>query len=137
MFSRADSEDSCLAVKEHIVSKDWLEEMLKQYYTSEKKDSKVSVLSFVSKQGCESSDSVLSDILALTAEIQVDEEQTTHHFIIKLLPLDPFSRYFVAEAQFDLREIKFYTQVGGKRITKSEKTNADRTHHFFSDCPRT
>lgn len=32
-------------------------------------------------------------------------------FIIKLLPQDPFSRFFVTEAQFDLREIKFYTQV--------------------------
>lgn len=31
--------------------------------------------------------------------------------IIKLLPHDPFSRYFVTEAQFDLREIKFYTKV--------------------------
>lgn len=31
--------------------------------------------------------------------------------IIKRLPKDPFSRFFVTEGQFDLREIKFYTQV--------------------------
>lgn len=31
--------------------------------------------------------------------------------VVKLPPRDPFSRYFVAEAQFDLREIKFYTEV--------------------------
>lgn len=31
--------------------------------------------------------------------------------IIKQLPKDPFYRFFVSEGQFDLREIKFYTQV--------------------------
>jgi len=36
--------------------------------------------------------------------------------VIKLLPHDPFSRYFVTEAQFDLREIKFYTKVFVKMI---------------------
>jgi hypothetical protein len=34
--------------------------------------------------------------------------------IIKQLPKDPFSRFFVTEGQFDLREIKFYTQVSDK-----------------------
>lgn len=34
--------------------------------------------------------------------------------IIKQLPRDPFSRFFVTEGQFDLREIKFYTQVSDK-----------------------
>lgn len=36
--------------------------------------------------------------------------------IIKQLPRDPFSRFFVTEGQFDLREIKFYTQVSDKMI---------------------
>lgn len=42
--------------------------------------------------------------------------------IIKLLPHDPFSRYFVTEAQFDLREIKFYTTVS-KNILKKHPLN--------------
>lgn len=31
--------------------------------------------------------------------------------VIKLLPQDPFGRYFVTINQFDLREIQFYTKV--------------------------
>lgn len=36
--------------------------------------------------------------------------------IIKQLPRDPFSRFFVTEGQFDLREIQFYTKVRDKVI---------------------
>lgn len=38
-----------------------------------------------------------------------DEKQMD--IIIKLLPQDPFGRYFVTINQFDLREIQFYTKV--------------------------
>lgn len=47
-----------------------------------------------------------------------NEDQHLDLFI-KLLPHDPFSRYFVTEAQFDLREIKFYTQVSAMCFTKA------------------
>lgn len=38
-----------------------------------------------------------------------DERQLD--IVIKLLPQDPFGRYFVTINQFDLREIQFYTTV--------------------------
>lgn len=47
-----------------------------------------------------------------------NEDQHLDLFI-KLLPHDPFSRYFVTEAQFDLREIKFYTQVSETSFTNA------------------
>lgn len=61
----------------------------------------------------------LSDILTVSVEYKIDTQIAVEStsstlkldMIIKLLPHDPFSRYFVTEAQFDLREIKFYTTV--------------------------
>lgn len=61
----------------------------------------------------------LSDILTVSVEYNIDTQIAVEStsstlkldIIIKLLPHDPFSRYFVTEAQFDLREIKFYTTV--------------------------
>lgn len=43
-------------------------------------------------------------------------EKCNLSIIIKQLPRDPFSRFFVTEGQFDLREIKFYTQVSDSVI---------------------
>jgi hypothetical protein len=71
---------------------------------------------FSAKQGCQDGVSNLSDILALHVDYEIsnfnNNEELKLNLIIKLLPHDPFSRFFVTEAQFDLREIKFYTQVG-------------------------
>lgn len=56
----------------------------------------------------------LSDILSVFVEYQlVDDpvETSKLEIIIKLLPQDPFSRFFVTEAKFDLREIQFYTKI--------------------------
>jgi Ecdysteroid kinase-like family len=71
---------------------------------------------FSAKQGCQDSVSNLSDILALHVDYELTGASNTSkalklNLIIKLLPHDPFSRFFVTEAQFDLREIKFYTQI--------------------------
>jgi hypothetical protein len=57
----------------------------------------------------ETADYVLSDIVAVN--VTVENEGAEVNLIVKLLPNDPFSRYFVTEAQFDLREIKFYNEV--------------------------
>ena len=40
-----------------------------------------------------------------------DGELLKLNLVAKLLPQDPFNRAFVIETQFDLREIKFYTEV--------------------------
>lgn len=102
------------------VNEDWLIEMLKQHHGTE---NDVKIADFSAKQGCSDGVSNLSDILAVSvtynigvsaiepALAQVDEGSEKLEFIIKLLPHDPFSRYFVTEAKFDLREIKFYTRV--------------------------
>lgn len=69
--------------------------------------------------GCATSESVLSAITSVTVNyLREDKYDKTYPpdkckmtLIIKQLPKDPFSRFFVTEGQFDLREIKFYTQV--------------------------
>lgn len=88
----------------------WLERILTECYSKDK-PTEVKVTSFEVAKGSESSESVLSDILAVSVEAEVDNTKKYFDFIIKLLPVDPFSRYFVTEAEFDLREIKFYTKV--------------------------
>lgn len=66
----------------------------------------------------------LSDILSVNVQYElVDDpvEQSKLEIIIKLLPQDPFSRYFVTEAKFDLREIQFYTKILPDLLAFQEK----------------
>lgn len=44
---------------------------------------------------------------------EIGEGNVERHLdiVIKLLPHDPFGRYFVTINQFDLREIQFYTKA--------------------------
>lgn len=102
------------------MNEDWLLDMLKQHHGT---DNDIKIAEFLAKQGCSDGVSNLSDILAVSVTYNIsrsaDEIATSDttsasdklEFIIKLLPHDPFSRYFVTEAKFDLREIKFYTRV--------------------------
>lgn len=73
----------------------------------------VEVVDMCIRPGCDAADAVLSDIVAVRATYRhhADRADRSAALIVKLLPREPFSRYFVTEAQFDLREIKFYTQV--------------------------
>lgn len=68
---------------------------------------------FSAKSICQHGISNLSDLIMATIKYEIDGESTEKHMniIIKLLPQDPFGRYFVTINQFDLREIKFYTKV--------------------------
>lgn len=63
------------------------------------------------RPGCGEGQAALSDVLAVKVHYLLTGISTTANLVVKLLPRDPFSRFFVTEAQFDLREIKFYTQV--------------------------
>lgn len=90
------------------------------YNDDEEQSTAVFVREFTVRPGCDAGESVLSDILAVSVtytlpneddEGSVESAPRRLDLIMKLLPHDPFSRYFVTEAQFDLREIKFYTQV--------------------------
>ncbi|EZA49014.1 hypothetical protein DMN91_002336 [Ooceraea biroi] len=95
------------------VKKEWLESILSEYH----KGKAVEILNFEVNPGCTNNESVLSTItkvtttylLAMTSKKPMDKCKVD--MIIKQLPKDPFSRFFVTEGQFDLREIKFYTQV--------------------------
>lgn len=72
---------------------------------------------FKVKQGCHDGVNNLSDILSVSVVYEFQQvnqvASKSLDIVIKLLPQDPFSRFFVTEAQFDLREIKFYTSVSG------------------------
>ena len=49
--------------------------------------------------------------MKLTYQLPLETSERSLDLIVKQLPQDPFARFFVKEAQFDLREIKFYTKV--------------------------
>ncbi|CAH0552563.1 unnamed protein product [Brassicogethes aeneus] len=111
----SESEEETSSGADWPVTEEWLQAVLKEHHKDLEDPSAISVLDFTVKPGCDVGESVLSDILAVAVKycLRKDTDTTTNNlsFIIKLLPQDPFSRFFVTEAQFDLREIKFYTQV--------------------------
>ncbi|KAJ8921815.1 hypothetical protein NQ315_008447 [Exocentrus adspersus] len=121
----SESEEESISGADWPVTEEWLQAVLKEHHKELSDPTMITVLDFSVKPGCETGESVLSDILAVAVKyclrsdgdastsFREEPERVTHSlsFIIKLLPQDPFSRYFVTEAQFDLREIKFYTQV--------------------------
>lgn len=55
----------------------------------------------------------LSDLIMATIKYEIGNNSSENQMdiVIKLLPQDPFGRYFVTINQFDLREIMFYTTV--------------------------
>lgn len=115
-----DTEEDSASSDSWPVNEDWLIEMLKQHHST---TNDIKIADFSAKQGCSDGVSNLSDILAVSVTYNISQSATEVasaeltdiseklEFIIKLLPHDPFSRYFVTEAKFDLREIKFYTRV--------------------------
>ncbi|CAG9769500.1 unnamed protein product [Ceutorhynchus assimilis] len=115
MSDSDDGSDNTSGVADWPVTEEWLQAVLKEHHKDLTESTGITIIEFTVRPGCETGESVLSDILAVTVTycIRGDPESKNHNlnFIIKLLPQDPFSRFFVTEAQFDLREIKFYTQV--------------------------
>lgn len=116
-----DTEEDSTGSDSWPVNEDWLIDMLKQHHCT---SNDIKIADFSAKQGCNDGVSNnLSDILAISvvyniaslplemASTEVSSSSEKLEFIIKLLPHDPFSRYFVTEAKFDLREIRFYTRV--------------------------
>lgn len=111
----SDSEEESSSGADWPVTEEWLQAVLKSHHVDLPDPSCITVLDFTVRPGCDAGESVLSDILAVAVKYRLPddpaEEKHSLSFIVKLLPQDPFSRFFVTEAQFDLREIKFYTQV--------------------------
>ncbi|XP_050449880.1 uncharacterized protein LOC126850684 [Cataglyphis hispanica] len=120
-MSDLDDETDTSCGEEQIVSdwevqKEWLESVLSKYHDGRA----VEILKFNVSPGCTTSESVLSAITSVTGNYLLasttdptdkPSDKRRLSIIIKQLPRDPFSRFFVTEGQFDLREIKFYTQV--------------------------
>lgn len=115
-----DTEDDSACSDSWPANEQWLVDMLKQHASTQ---NNVKIADFSVKQGCADGANNLSDILSVAvvynvskstsepASSQADVNSKKLEFIIKLLPHDPFSRYFVTEAKFDLREIKFYKKI--------------------------
>lgn len=76
-------------------------------------DQEAIVSHFQLDEDTEAADTALSDIytLKITYQLPLEEHERDVNLIIKQLPQDPFARLFVKEAQFDVREINFYTKV--------------------------
>ncbi|KYN39483.1 putative oxidoreductase dhs-27 [Trachymyrmex septentrionalis] len=140
-MSDLDDETDTSCGEEQIVSdwevrKEWLESILSKHY----KGKAVKVLEFDVNSGCTTSESVLSAITsvrakylaALTSITNKPNDKCKVSLIIKQLPKDPFSRFFVTEGQFDLREIKFYTQVMPdlKEFNKRQLAKNDKYDEF-------
>ncbi|ERL90575.1 hypothetical protein D910_07922 [Dendroctonus ponderosae] len=90
--SEEDCSDNISGVADWPVTEEWLQAVLKEHHKDLTESTAITILEFTVRPGCETGESVLSDILAVTVTYCL-------------------SRFFVTEAQFDLREIKFYTQV--------------------------
>ncbi|XP_076650811.1 putative oxidoreductase dhs-27 [Halictus rubicundus] len=105
-----DAEDSSSDTEEQKpeIHKDWLDGILREFHKEP-----VTITEFNANPACTGNESVLSTIISVKVKYVLNESNTTQDLslIVKELPKDPFSRFFVNECQFDLREIKFYTQV--------------------------
>nr|CAD7574951.1 unnamed protein product [Timema californicum] len=105
----SESEEESSGGEDWPVTADWLEATLTSYHRREgqmeEAAASVAVAEFSVRPGCEAGESVLSDILAVRVLYRVlppdgtEDEPRALDLIVKLLPNDPFSRFFVTEAQ--------------------------------------
>ncbi|XP_034193532.2 putative oxidoreductase dhs-27 isoform X1 [Osmia lignaria lignaria] len=109
-----DTEDcSCEEEQKQIISepeidKEWLGGILREFHKEP-----VTITECNVSPGCMSNESALSAIIRVKVKYTLNDSNSTQDLslIVKELPKDAFSRFFVIEGQFDLREIKFYTRV--------------------------
>lgn len=86
--------------------------------------------SFNVKNVCQHGISNLSDLLTVSVSYVLSDTNNDGSnsndnnkkldIVVKLLPHDPFGRYFVTINQFDLREIQFYTKVRDRTLTGNQ-----------------
>ncbi|XP_053682154.1 uncharacterized oxidoreductase dhs-27-like [Sabethes cyaneus] len=119
----SDTEEDSISSDSWPINEDWLVEVLNKHHEVR---SGIKITEFKVRQGCHEGVNNLSDILAVAVvyELQNSQVETKSlDIVIKLLPQDPFSRFFVTEAQFDLREIKFYTSILPDLLAFQESQN--------------
>ncbi|CAB0036666.1 unnamed protein product [Trichogramma brassicae] len=85
----SDSEETDVSYADWNISRDWLEGVLQEYLG---KDSQPEVVEFTIRPGCNSGESVLSDILAIGLEYRRAPQQAAEqiNLIVKRLPQDPY-----------------------------------------------
>lgn len=124
-----ESEDSCgeeQVVPKWEVRREWLEDIFIDYFKT-KELQQGRIYEFKIHPGCticSTNESVLSNITYVKTKFY-ETFRYGLNIVIKRLPDDPFSRFFVTEGQYDLREIKFYTQI----IPDLEKFKKKYTDH--------
>lgn len=95
-------------------TKEWLETILESYHKSLEPDSEMDVELrewSVSPASGGEREGYLSEQLSVGVSYSARGKDHHAHLLAKLLPQDPFNRAFVIETLFDLREIKFYTEI--------------------------
>ncbi|KAK4305624.1 hypothetical protein Pmani_022490, partial [Petrolisthes manimaculis] len=92
---------------------EWLETILDAYHTSLEPnvEPQIDLEEWSVKPSSDEHEGYLSEQLALSVTYSMRDQHHHAHLLAKLLPQDPFSRAFVIETQFDLREIKFYQEI--------------------------
>ncbi|XP_076164369.1 uncharacterized protein LOC143145161 [Ptiloglossa arizonensis] len=107
-----DSDDSSLgsdaSVELKQSQKELLISILKKIYNES-----VVVSEYVARSVGSNNERALSSVTRVIMNFLLEESNKTraHSLILKELPKDWCSRFFVADGQFDLREINFYTQI--------------------------
>lgn len=94
-------------------TREWLENILESYHRSIAPDENpgIELQEWSIKSACDERESYLSEQLAVGVSYTAAGAEHHVHLLAKLLPQDPFNRAFVIETLFDLREIKFYTEI--------------------------
>lgn len=87
------------------IGKEWFAKIMGDYFPV-----KVQTVDIRMKPKRTKNENVLSDISRFDA-IMYSDSYIIMSFLMKRLPKDPFCRFFVTEGQYDLREIKFYTEI--------------------------
>ncbi|XP_055373096.1 uncharacterized oxidoreductase dhs-27-like [Condylostylus longicornis] len=104
----SDGEEEICGTDNWVINLEWIQDFLKEVHEDEQD---FTIKNYDVSNGSTNGIRNLSEVLAVSIDYEYKSVMKRLDLFIKLLPHDPFSRYFVTEAQFDLREIKFYTQI--------------------------
>ncbi|XP_063597497.1 uncharacterized protein LOC134774113 [Penaeus indicus] len=98
---------------DHEATKEWLETILEGYHRSKnaEADLDLELREWTINPASADKEGFLSEQLSMTVNYVAEGEEHHAHLLAKLLPQDPFNRAFVIETLFDVREIKFYTEI--------------------------
>ncbi|XP_071515209.1 uncharacterized protein [Panulirus ornatus] len=94
-------------------TREWLETILETYHRSlsPNADAEIELREWIVSPTGGEREGYLSEQLSVSVSYSAFGRDYHAHLLAKLLPQDPFNRAFVIETLFDLREIKFYTEI--------------------------